>query len=101
MNDDFDIHRLPVSCYELYEGHSRLADAKIPMGATMTHIYRARAWRRIDEKRGEGYARRTRIRIRKAQREPIVFDHSFALNDPRRVHNTPRTVPPSHKGRVA
>jgi hypothetical protein len=83
-----------------YVPRSRLADAKIPMGATVTHIYRAKHWRNLDARNGDGYARRMRIRIRKLLRAPIVFDPVMLVNDPRAVSVT-RTVPPSHKGYVA
>jgi hypothetical protein len=91
------IHRLPGEFPELYEVHSRLADARFPMGATVTHIYRAKRWRSQDERNGEGYARRQRIRKRKAQREPIVFDHAMLV----KTSKPNRTVPPSHKGYAA
>lgn len=93
------MNRRPVEFNDLYELHSKLADARIPMGATVTHIYRAKLWRRIDERKNEpGYARRQRIRIRKARREPIVFDPFMRTSDTRAVS---RTVPPSHKGYAA
>jgi len=93
-----DIHRLPVSMPDLYETHSRLAEARIPPPATLCHIYRAKRWRRIDEQRGNAnYSRHQRIRLRKRHREPITFDHMLRVDDVRRTH----TVPSSHKGRAA
>jgi hypothetical protein len=50
--------RLPVSRPESYIMHSRLADAKVPMGASVTHIQFAWRWRRVDERMGDGYSRR-------------------------------------------
>jgi hypothetical protein len=90
-----DIHCLPVSLPELYVTHSQLAEARIPMGATVTHIYRAARWRRIDERMGDGYSRRQRTRARKANRQPFTFvDNAANLAE---IY----TAPPSHKGYAA
>jgi hypothetical protein len=93
-----DIHRRPVEFPDLYEVHSKLADARHPMGASVTHITHAWRWRKVDERMGDGYSRRKRIRQRAAKRVPIVFDEYMSPSDERRVS---RTVPPSHKGYAA
>jgi hypothetical protein len=90
-----DLHRLPTLAPELYETHSRLAEARIPMGATVTHIYRARRWRLTDSIFGEGYARRSRIRARTAARPAFVFVPNEVIHK----HKSGSGYrPPSHKG---
>lgn len=56
-----------------YETHSKLAEAKIPMGATVTEIEVARGWRRKDALLGAGWSRRLRIRLRRAFRVPWTY----------------------------
>lgn len=52
-----------------YETHSKLAEAKIPMGATVTDISEAARWRDF----GKDWHRRLRIRARKIFREPWAY----------------------------
>jgi hypothetical protein len=90
-----DLHRLPTLAPELYETHSRLAEARIPMGATLTHIYRAKRWRAVDAVKGAGYSRRSRIRARNAARPAFVYVPQVI------VHKSKSGAgyrPPSHKG---
>lgn len=56
-----------------YPLRSLLADARIPMGATVTPILQARHWRSVDARRGIGFSRRQRVRARKQFREPWVY----------------------------
>jgi hypothetical protein len=65
----------PVDYAARFPLRSLLADAGIPMGATVTHIYRARHWKSLDAKNGRGYARRLRIRSRKRRRESWTYEH--------------------------
>lgn len=90
-----DIYALPVLLPDLYVTHSRLADAGIPMGATITHIFFPRVWRRVDALRGEGHSRRWRIRARRKQREPFVYVPNIVEHKLTSGHGY---VPPSHRG---
>jgi len=94
-----DIHRLPIGYPQLYIEHSRLADARHPMGATFTHIYRAKAWRSIDARHGvPGYARRQRIRTRLSMRPPFVYVPNVIEQ---KTSSAAGYHPSSHRGRAA
>ena len=65
---------------------SPLIKAGLPPGTDdATDIIVPRLWRSLDALRGEGYARRLRIRERKVLREPFVYTH-------RVVEHVPHTV---------
>ena len=56
-----------------HELKSKLADAGIQMGASVTPIGTAILWRLLDWAHGKGFARRRRIRERKLLRVPWVY----------------------------
>lgn len=73
---------------------SLLINAGFPVGATVTHLIRARWWRSVDARRGAGYSRRYRIRRRKQFRQPFVY----VPND---ITHVPHTVVRNGCGGVA